>query len=128
MALLHQLFLVLIPICSFSMVSSTAAPSSIITTSTTVTTAPCSTTASTSILTTHPSASIHLFPSREMENQTTGATGILLMGGFPSTSASSASVEFWSTADPEEESCVLADYPRAMREGPTANLVSGQLV
>ena len=37
--------------------------------------------------------------------------------------------EVWSPeADPEEESCVLSDYPRLMYFGPTANLVSGQLV
>lgn len=36
-------------------------------------------------------------------------------------------VEFWSPSDPEEGSCQLNDYPRAMYE-PTANLVSGQLV
>ena len=40
----------------------------------------------------------------------------------------SASVEFWSAADPEEASCELNDYPREIRQGPTANLVSGQLV
>ena len=30
--------------------------------------------------------------------------------------------------NPEEKSCVLNDYPRSMGGGPTANLVSGQLV
>ena len=38
------------------------------------------------------------------------------------------SVEFWSAADPEQGSCVLNDYPRRMSNGPTVNLVSGQLV
>ena len=38
------------------------------------------------------------------------------------------SVEFWSPSDPEEGSCKLNDYPRDMDDGPTANLVSGQLV
>ena len=52
--------------------------------------------------------------------------GILVLGG-DSTSASQ-SVEFWSPANPEEGSCELSDYPREMSDGPTANLVSGQLV
>ena len=40
-----------------------------------------------------------------------------------------ADPEVWSPeADPEEESCVLGDYPRLMYFGPTANLVSSQLV
>ena len=48
--------------------------------------------------------------------------GILVIGGNnPSTYRS---VELWSPA----ESCVLEDYPRDMRYGPTANLVSGELV
>lgn len=46
--------------------------------------------------------------------------GILVIGGWPS----SVSVELWSPA----ESCVLEDYPRYMDSGPTANLVSGELV
>ena len=41
---------------------------------------------------------------------------------------SSASVEFWSAADPEEASCELDDFPREINQGPTANLVLGQLV
>jgi len=48
--------------------------------------------------------------------------GILVIGGW----SSSQSIEFWS--NPEEGSCQLNDYPRAMKYGPTANLVSGQLV
>merc|ERR1712210_350470 len=40
----------------------------------------------------------------------------------------SQSVEFWSPSDTEEGSCQLNDYPRQMKDGPTANLVSGQLV
>ena len=47
--------------------------------------------------------------------------GILVIGGQPS--SVSRSVELWSPA----ESCVLEDYPRDMN-GPTANLVSGELV
>merc|ERR1711971_284353 len=50
--------------------------------------------------------------------------GILLIGGL----TSSASVEFWSTSNPEEASCELGDFPREISQGPTANLVSGQLV
>ena len=46
--------------------------------------------------------------------------GILVIGG----DSSSRSVELWSPA----ESCVLEDYPRGMQYGPTANLVSGELV
>jgi len=53
--------------------------------------------------------------------------GILVIGGFPSSSVSQ-SVEFWSAADPEQGSCVLTDYPREMTFGPTVNLVSGHLV
>ena len=41
---------------------------------------------------------------------------------------SSASVEFWSASNPEEGSCELSDFPREISQGPTANLVSGQLV
>ena len=52
--------------------------------------------------------------------------GILVIGS-KSTSAT-RSVEFWSLSDPEEGSCELDDYPRSMGSGPTANLVSGQLV
>ena len=50
--------------------------------------------------------------------------GILVIGGRDS----SQSVEFWSPANPEDWSCKLNDYPRDMQYGPTANLVSGQLV
>ena len=50
--------------------------------------------------------------------------GILFIGGNPS---SEQSVEFWSPSDPKEGSCQLNDYPRDVN-GPTANLVSGQLV
>ena len=53
--------------------------------------------------------------------------GILVIGG--KSGAASQSVEFWSAAaDPEQESCVLNDYPREMYNGPTVNLVSGRLV
>jgi hypothetical protein len=52
--------------------------------------------------------------------------GILVIGGPPS--SASRSVEFWSPSDPEQGSCQLNDYPRQMYYGPTANLVSGQLV
>ena len=38
------------------------------------------------------------------------------------------SVEFWSAVNPDEGSCVTADYPREMNYGPTANFVAGQLV
>ena len=51
--------------------------------------------------------------------------GILIIGDFDH---ASQSVEFWSAADPEQGSCVLNDYPRRMKEGPTVNLVSGRLV
>merc|ERR1712130_398489 len=51
--------------------------------------------------------------------------GILLIG---SSSSASRSVEFWSPSNPEEGSCQLNDYPRRMNNGPTANIVSGQLV
>ena len=51
--------------------------------------------------------------------------GILVIGGD---SYYENSVEFWSPSDPEEGSCKLNDYPREMYNGPTANLVSGQLV
>ena len=54
------------------------------------------------------------------------SSGILVIGGQPSTQ----SVEFWSPSDSEEGSCELNDYPILMYRGrgPTANLVSGQLV
>merc|ERR1719507_346047 len=77
-----QIFLVLIPICSSSMVSSTSI--------------------------------------------STNTTGLLLIG--ERSFSTSRSVEFWSPSDPEEGSCQLNDYPREMDLGPTANLVSGQLV
>ena len=50
--------------------------------------------------------------------------GILVIGDFYS---ALQSVEFWSSTDPEQESCVLKDYPRGM-QSPTVNLVSGRLV
>ena len=52
--------------------------------------------------------------------------GILVIGG--ESGSASKSVEFWSAADPEQGSCVLGDFPRGVRNGPTANLVSGRLV
>jgi len=52
--------------------------------------------------------------------------GILVIGGH--SESAEQSVEFWSPSNPEEGSCQLNDYPRYMGEGPTANLVSGQLV
>jgi len=52
--------------------------------------------------------------------------GILVIGG--DSSSGYRSVEFWSPANPEEGSCELGNYPRRISEGPTANLVSGQLV
>ena len=53
--------------------------------------------------------------------------GILVIGSdYPQSAYQS--VEFWSPSDPEEGSCQLNDYPRYMWQGPTANLVSGQLV
>ena len=52
--------------------------------------------------------------------------GILVIGGY--SSSGGQSVEFWTSANPEEGSCELSDYPRQISEGPTANLVSGQLV
>ena len=48
-----------------------------------------------------------------------------MIGGF---SGEYKAVEFWSSANPEQESCVLNDYPRDIRSGPTVNLVSGRLV
>ena len=45
--------------------------------------------------------------------------GILVIGGRPN-----FSVELWSPS----ENCILEDYPRRMRWGPTANLVSKKLV
>ena len=56
-----------------------------------------------------------------------------MIGGYPSNPdpewvPTQRKVEFWSPADPEEGSCELEDYPRGMKYGPTANLVSGQLV
>merc|ERR1719341_2578685 len=86
----HQIFLVLIPICSSSMVSSTA-------------------------ISTNTSAVAEDF-------------GILVIAGSGYSSSASRSVQFWSPSDPEEGSCQLNDYPRSMYDGPTANLVSGQLV
>ena len=73
------------------------------------------------------------------------SSGILVIGGQPGwPGTADPSVEFWtaadpeegscvnpeerSCADPEERSCVLNDYPRSMGAGPTADLVSGQLV
>ena len=53
--------------------------------------------------------------------------GILVIGGNViggNPSSAWKSVELWSPA----ESCVLEDYPRDMEFGPTANLVSGELV
>ena len=41
-------------------------------------------------------------------------SGILVLGGESSTFGSK-SVEFWSTDNPEEGSCILQDYPREMR-------------
>merc|ERR1712243_77668 len=52
--------------------------------------------------------------------------GILVIGGH--SESAEQSVEFWSPSNPEEGSCQLNDYPRYTGEGPTANLVSGQLV
>ena len=49
--------------------------------------------------------------------------GLLVIGSYNPQSARQ-SVELWSPA----ESCVLEDYPRDMIYGPTANLVSGELV
>ena len=46
--------------------------------------------------------------------------GILVIGGFDTP----LSVEFWSAG----RTCVLSDYPREMKWGPTVNLVSGGLV
>ena len=43
-------------------------------------------------------------------------------------SSADRSVEFWSPSNSEEGTCQLNDYPREMDRGPTANLVSGQLV
>jgi len=81
---------------------------------------------------------------------TTTANGILVVGG--DTKATDKSVEFWSTANPEQNyprelqeghqglrglrghqgpeqgSCALNDYPRELQEGPTVNLVSDRLV
>ena len=57
--------------------------------------------------------------------------GILFIGGFPPPTQSvelTQSVEFWSATDPEKGSCVLNNYPREMKQGPTVNLVSGRLV
>ena len=54
------------------------------------------------------------------------SSGILFIGGHSLTAAHS--VEFWSAADPFEGGCMLKEYPRWMGEGPTADLVSGQLV
>ena len=51
----------------------------------------------------------------------------MVIGGIPYPSAAQ-SVEFWSAADPEQESCVLNEYPREMQEGPTVNFVSCRLV
>ena len=50
--------------------------------------------------------------------------GILVIAGY--WSSSSRSVELWSPA--KEGSCELEDYPRNMTDGPTANLVSGEIV
>ena len=52
--------------------------------------------------------------------------GILVIGGFPSSSYNS--IELFSPAAPEEGSCHQEDYPRGMDDGPTANFVAGQLV
>ena len=52
--------------------------------------------------------------------------GILIIGGEPT--AVKNSVEFWSATDPEEGSCELADYPRSMRGGQTADFVSGRII
>ena len=62
-----------------------------------------------------------------LTNPTTYSPGILVVGSFSPVSAY-GSVEFWSPSDPEEGSCKLNDYPRDMDAGPTANLVSGQLI
>ena len=52
-----------------------------------------------------------------------------MIGGGPNSgSPAQQSVEFWSAADPEQASCVLHDYPRAIGNGLTADLVSGHLI
>merc|ERR1712130_459656 len=54
--------------------------------------------------------------------------GILIIGGNSGFALNYKSVEFWSPSDPDEESCSLYDYPRGIKYGPTANLVSSQVV
>ena len=56
-----------------------------------------------------------------MTNITKLSSGIMAIGP-------AHSVEFWSAVNPDEGSCVTADYPREMNYGPTANFVAGQLV
>merc|ERR1712192_268688 len=51
---------------------------------------------------------------------TTSSSGILVLGGWDTP----FSVEFWSAS----RTCVLTNYPREMKWGPTVNLVSGGLV
>ena len=50
--------------------------------------------------------------------------GILVIGGY----YSPYTVEFWSSTNPDQESCRLSDYPREMGNGPTVNIVENQLV
>ena len=37
-------------------------------------------------------------------------------------------MEYWSASDPEEGSCELSDYPRRMRDDPTADFINGRII
>ena len=50
--------------------------------------------------------------------------GILVIGGWYPSHA----VEFWSSTNPDQESCELSDYPREMGYGPTASIVGGKII
>ena len=55
--------------------------------------------------------------------------GILVIGDPASANPSAhQTLEFWLAAGPEQESCLLNDFPRMMLQGLTVNLVSGRLV
>jgi len=62
-----------------------------------------------------------------LQDNTDKVSGILVIGS--SYWSTSSSFEFWSPANnTKEENRTLADYPRNMQFGPTANFVAGHLV
>ena len=37
-------------------------------------------------------------------------------------------MEYWSASDPDQGSCELSDYPRRMRDDPTADFINGRII